>query len=127
MKFPEKYRKDGNIGENGIFCWSHINGHAIFCISSNGIGWEHVSVSIKKIKHKKLLSESNRCPTWVEMCDVKSKFWDNEEHVMQLHPPKSELISTHPYVLHLWKPIGIDIPMPPQILVGIPGDNIQKF
>ena len=25
----------------------------------------------------------------------------------------------HPYCLHMWKPIGVEIPTPPSILVGI--------
>lgn len=76
-------------------------------IASNGMGWEHVSISLK-----------NRCPNWREMCFVKDFFWDPHEVVMQLHPAKSEYVNMHPNCLHLWRPIGIDIPTPPSILVG---------
>lgn len=63
--------------------------------------WEHVSVSL-----------SNRCPTWTEMCHIKSKFWDDDELVMQFHPPKSEYVNTHPNCLHLWKPLNQEIKLP---------------
>jgi hypothetical protein len=72
-------------------------------------GWEHVSVSINR-----------RMPNWTEMCFVKDLFWDEEETVMQLHPPKSAYVNLHPYCLHLWRPIGDAgcIPLPDPVLVG---------
>lgn len=69
--------------------------------------WEHVSVSTPV-----------RCPTWEEMCFVKGLFWDAEDAVIQLHPPRSEWINDHPYCLHLWRPIGIELPRPPALTVG---------
>jgi hypothetical protein len=75
--------------------------------SSEGMGWEHVSVSLK-----------NRCPNWPEMCFVKDLFWEDEEAVMQIHPPKSDYINCHPYCLHLWRPLAETIPLPPSVLVG---------
>jgi hypothetical protein len=71
-------------------------------------GWDHVSVSLP-----------NRCPNWEEMCHVKSLFWDDEDTVMQFHPPKSEYVNNHPYCLHLWRPVGKAVELPPSILVGI--------
>lgn len=72
------------------------------------IPWEHVSVSCR-----------NRIPNWTEMCFVKDLFWEPESAVMQLHPPKSDYINNHPYCLHLWRPLHLDIPLPPSIAVGI--------
>jgi len=80
----------------------------LFVIASHAMGWDHVSVSVK-----------NRCPNWKEMCFVKSTFFDDEECVMELHPPKSKWINNHPFCLHLWRPqVGI-IPLPPEIMVGV--------
>lgn len=76
--------------------------------ANESIPWEHVSVSCY-----------NRCPNWTEMCFVKDLFWDAEEAVMQLHPPKSDYVNQHPYCLHLWKPLNQEIPLPPSIAVGI--------
>jgi hypothetical protein len=59
------------------------------------------------------------------MCYVKSLFWDDEEAVMQLHPPKSEWVNNHPYALHLWRPIGATIPLPPSVLVGKKDMNVN--
>jgi hypothetical protein len=72
-----------------------------------GILWEHVSVSLP-----------NRCPNWPEMCHIKSLFWDDEETVMQLHPPKSRWINNHSYCLHMWRPLNQEIPLPPDETVG---------
>lgn len=75
-----------------------------------GIEWEHVSVSTR-----------NRCPNWLEMCFVKDLFWDEEEAVMQLHPPKSRWINNHEFCLHLFRPTGagVEIPLPPDMTVGV--------
>jgi hypothetical protein len=81
-----------------------------FCvIASDGAGWQHVSTSLP-----------DRCPTWDEMCKIKSIFWDKEDCVVQYHPPESQHINNHNFCLHLWRPIGHQIPTPPVYLVGIP-------
>lgn len=87
----------------------------IICIVSQGcdeIPWEHVSA--RAIDYK-----GERTPLWSEMCYIKDLFWDEEECVIQYHPPRSDYVNNHPHVLHLWKPIGIEFPRPPSICVGI--------
>lgn len=82
-------------------------------VVDNGVNepmWEHVSVSIL---------EQERCPTWEEMCFVKNFFWNEEDTVLQFHPPKSEYVNTHPYCLHLWRYKGT-IPRPNPKSVGLP-------
>ena len=64
--------------------------------------WEHVSVSCER-----------RCPTWQEMAFIKDLFFAPEECVVQFHPPKSKYVNKHQYVLHLWRMIGQNFPMPP--------------
>lgn len=71
-------------------------------------GWEHVSVSCP-----------NRCPNWPEMCFVKDLFWEPEECVVQFHPPQSQYVNNHRYVLHLFRHKSLAFPMPPAILVGV--------
>lgn len=114
FKVPEQYRvkngamgSDASIGNSGLFLIKTLKlPQQIRCIASDGMGWEHISVSLH-----------NRCPTWEEMCFIKGLFWDEDDCVMQLHPPKSEYVNNHPYCLHLWRPINSAIPVPPKILV----------
>lgn len=98
-------------------------GHTVIanCIVSDGkcddeapdiSGWEHVSVHIMEYGKQ-------RIPTWKEMCMVKDLFWDEEETVVQFHPPKSDYVNNHPYVLHLWKSIKVEFPRPSSLCVGI--------
>ena len=68
--------------------------------------WEHVSVS-----------HVNRCPTWEEMCWIKSLFWNPDECVVQFHPAEADYVNMHPFVLHLWKALDVAFPMPPMICV----------
>lgn len=94
-------------GNNGFFQFER-NGIVFRVQASDGADWEHVSVSLNK----------NRCPTWEEMCMIKNLFWDEEDCVIQFHPPKSEYVNNHPYCLHLWRPINENIKTPPTNLVG---------
>lgn len=112
---PERYRirngpmgTDNSAGNNGIFMVKVQHGQLLKAIASDGLGWEHVSVSRR-----------DRCPTWEEMCQVKDIFWDDADCVIQYHPPKSDYVNNHPYCLHLWRPIGIELPRPDSIFVGI--------
>lgn len=95
----------GGDGVSGIICSKAGN---IGFIASWGEGWEHVSISLKK-----------RCPTWEEMCFFKDIFWNDNECVIQYHPPRKNYVNCHKYCLHLWRPINEQVPMPPKILVGI--------
>lgn len=63
--------------------------------------WNHVSVNAH-----------GRTPTWEEMCWVKDLFFEEEECVMQFHPPKSKYINKHPNVLHLWHQEGVTFKLP---------------
>lgn len=98
---------------SGAFMIEGPCGQMLRIVASNGvlIPWEHVSVSTK-----------NRCPNWAEMNFVKELFWDAEEAVMQLHPPRSRYVNNHPYCLHLWRPLEAEIPLPPTIAVGFMTD-----
>lgn len=113
---PEKYRlKDpGNpqyistTGDDfGCFLVDKLNKHfPLRCIASNGMGWEHVSVSM-----------DHRKPTWQEMCCIKELFWDADDCVIQYHPPESNYVNIHPNCLHLWRPVDQEIIMPPTMMV----------
>lgn len=108
----EKYRVAGTpeLGNNGAFLVPFVGTHRLRVIVSDGMGWDHVSVSL-----------DHRCPTWEEMAFIKRFFFRDEEAVMQLHPPKQEHVNNHPYCLHLWRPQHTKIPLPPAAMVGIKG------
>lgn len=123
FKVPEKHRittgplaSDSSYGNNGAFAIQDNKDTKFFIIASDGEGWEHVSV------HCKIWILKNwtpRTPTWNEMCKVKNLFWGEEDTVIQYHPRQSEYVNNHPHVLHMWRPIGVTLPEPPSILVGI--------
>lgn len=99
-------------GNNGYFVVPETPKHrALMMVASDGLGWEHVSVHAET-------RQGPAIPTWNEMCYIKDLCWDAEDVVMQLHPRASEYVNTHPWTLHLWRPIGRDIPEPPSTLVG---------
>lgn len=127
FRVPEKWRvtrgrlaTDSSYGNNGMFVvpWIAPRGPiSLTCVASDGTywvkgglpppPWEHISVSTP-----------NRTPTWAEMCFVKDVFWDKEDVVIQIHPRQSEYVNYHPFCLHLWRPVGVEIPCPPSIAVG---------
>lgn len=104
----EFYGCTGDSG-NGVFK-VYVGGKSFRVIASNGMGWEHVSVSPGSAQRK-------CCPTWDEMCAIKDMFFGADECVMQLHPPKADCVNLHPYCLHLWKPLDDKIPRPPKFCV----------
>ncbi len=124
FKVPNQFRErrhpllksDDSAGNNGFFVIPHnkIKNYVFTVNASCGMGWEHVSVSVRA---NKMTSDATRCPTWEEMCTIKDLFWDYEDCVVQYHPPKSEYVNMHPYVLHLWRPTNQNIPSPPTKLV----------
>lgn len=95
---------DGGCGEICIGGWT---GSIIW---SFGNGWEHVSVCPYK---KRIM------PTWDDMCAIKDIFFYEDECAVEYHPPKSEYVNNMPNCLHLWRPTGMEMPMPPSIMVGI--------
>lgn len=101
-------------GNNGAFKLGMSHKTDAMVIASDGEGWEHVSVRMIDRPTGK-----DRTPTWAEMCKIKDIFWDEEDCVVQYHPPKSEYVNNHPHVLHLWRPTNQNIPLPDSILVGI--------
>ena len=110
---PEKFRirsgrvgSDASFGNNGAFEVRLRHSQTVYVIASDGAGWEHVSACRR-----------DRCPTWDEMCLIKDIFWDEEECVVQFHPPRSQYVDTHPYCLHLWKKIGETYETPPKEFV----------
>lgn len=125
FRVPERFRariaglrNDASLGNNGMFFVPNPkarSGPPLKVIASDGVvvpepavaGWEHVSVSLP-----------HRCPTWDEMCYVKALFWEPRDAVVQIHPPESEYVNSHPYCLHLWRPVGGEFPRPPSVLVG---------
>ena len=113
---PEKYRiKSGpwasneSYGNNGAF-WVKTKKGVFTVIASDQMGWEHVSVSLP-----------SRCPTWEEMCFIKSLFWSEDDCVIQYHPPKSDYVNNHQYCLHMSRPIEQSLPTPPSFMVGKEG------
>jgi hypothetical protein len=80
----------------------------------HGPRWEHVSVSVVSPGSRK---PAGRVPTWGEMCFVKRTFWKAEETVLQFHPAESQYVNAHDLVLHLWRLVGVDHPLPPKELV----------
>lgn len=94
-------------GFNGIIL---IRGWEGSVIASWGGGWDHVSVSPKKL---------NKVPTWDDMCLIKELFFKDDEAVIQVHPPKDEYVNNMPNCLHLWRANDKQMILPPSFMVGL--------
>ena len=119
FKVPEMYRlkkgafaSDASYGNQGVFIIPEGRFKQIRVIASDGEGWEHCSVGIME-------NGKSYMPTWDEMNKVKDLFWGPEDCVVQFHPPKSEYVNSHPYILHLWRECGKNIKTPNTDLIGI--------
>ena len=99
-----KVGEDGFSGEIGLPGWRG----SVIC--STGAGWEHVSVSPY---HHRVT------PSWSDMCKIKDIFWDDDEAVIQIHPPKADYVNNMPNCLHLWRCTYRSMVLPPSVLVGL--------
>jgi hypothetical protein len=100
------YGKPNDPGGGAFSFASPLTGERMVVIASVGEGWDHVSVSFY-----------DRAPSWSEMDWVKRGFFKDDETAMQLHVPTARRINIHPHCLHLWRPHGKEIPLPPERLV----------
>lgn len=98
---------DIRFGANGAFMPTDGPLSGALIVVSDGMGWEHASVSFP-----------DRCPTWEEMCALKSALWDEDACVVQFHPPRSDYVNFHPHCLHLWRSTKQTMPRPPSVMVG---------
>lgn len=98
---------------NGVFRININKNQQFLILASTAMGWEHVSVSIKKASR----SVKDRCPTWEEMKKIKEMFFLPSEWVVEYHPAIEKNISISNYCLHLWRPKEIDLPIPPESMV----------
>lgn len=108
---PGPYASDYTYGANGAFSIRNPlaqdnKSKIIFVIVSNQAGWDHLSASL-----------THRCPRWEEMEYLKRLFFEPDEIAYELHVAESKHINRHPYCLHIWRPQGIKIPLPPEIFV----------
>lgn len=99
-------------GANGAFIIKGPTKEILRIIACDGtdpdaLEWEHVSISC-----------GSRPPFWSEMCFVKNLFWEEEECVIQFHPPKSQYVNCHPFTLHLWRHTKNNFPTPSTHLIG---------
>lgn len=115
-----EFATPANSGNNGAFIVpSPIRqSRQLAVLASDGLGWEHVSL------HARIGSQM-QTPYWDEMCFIKKLFWDAEDVVIQFHPKESEYVNNAPAVLHLWRPIGIELPTPPSFMVGFKSNEIR--
>jgi hypothetical protein len=96
--------------DGGGGCWQVSR---MRVLASWGGGWDHVSVSAGWTK-----TGATRIPTYGELEVVRRMFWHDHETVIQIHPPIAKYVNCHPHVLHLWRPQGVEIPLPPQEFIA---------
>ena len=98
-----------NITDGGAAGFIKMYGWSGSVVVSTGAGWEHVSVSPEK---KRIT------PSWDDMCKLKEMFFNEDEAVIQIHPPKADYVNMVPNCLHLWRCTYKEMVLPPRILVG---------
>jgi hypothetical protein len=129
-ELPLEFKQQGKANEAaGIYAIPHptIDKYLYWIIFSDGEGWEHLSVSLRKVVTRSMVKKVDRCPTWPEMCFLKNLFWKPNEVVVQYHPAMADYVNNHNWVLHLWKATGQEIPTPPSILVGLQDDTLKTL
>jgi hypothetical protein len=112
LRKAERWRIKGQGGTeadgwNGWFLVP-LDGEMYQVIIADGMGWRHLSISNAQ---KKML------PSWQTMCRVKDLFFGDDCWACQFHPAKADYINDHPWVLHIWQPLDVELPQPPVVMV----------
>ena len=105
-------RSSPRHGVQGAFRLA-LNGQTLTVIASNGRDWIEYGLPSPAWEHV-LVSTPVRTPTWEEMDYVRQLFWPDEETPVQFHVGGSAKKNLHEHCLHLWRPIGVKIPLPPR-------------
>lgn len=107
-----------------VFLKGEVNLSVLVQISD---GWEHVSVAGQTMQMvDNEMKTQPVMPTWDDMSAIKAVFFEEEETVIQIHPPRSMNASAHDCTLHLWRPTGkVEFPLPPESLVNYTSDLWQ--
>ena len=53
----------------------------------------------------------------MNLSNIKSVFFEDDENVMQLHVSSKDHINNHNFCLHLWRPHDVAVPLPPKNMV----------
>lgn len=104
------YSDNLTISTDGIKGFLNVDNLDMSFIASWGGGWDHVSVSPCK---------PNKVPTWNQMCIVKDIFFNENEAVIQIHPPKDQYVNNRVNCLHLWRANDKEMLLPPSFMVGL--------
>ena len=113
------YTEGLDFSEDGIKGYMCIERVDMSFVASWGGGWDHVSVAPLK---KKIV------PSWEMMCQVKDIFFEPDEAVIQIHPPKDEYVNNMPNCLHLWRANDKEMTLPPSFMVGLrKGQTIENL
>jgi len=104
---------DHGSGPYGMFRLTHPEtGRSLHVVASDGRDWDECGLAGPPWEHVSV-SPAYGCPLWAEMCWVKDLFFGPDEWVVQYHPAAKDYVNIHPRVLHLWRPVGVDFPIPP--------------
>ena len=107
--------EEGEKGFNANITMPHWAGSLVCSV---GAGWEHVSVAPYR----------NILPSWEDMCIIKDIFWNDDEAVIQIHPPKAEYVNNKRNCLHLWRCTYKEMVLPPSVLVGVrKGQSLREI
>lgn len=113
--FRIKVAAEGEKGFNADITMPHWTGSLVCSV---GAGWEHVSVAPYR----------NILPSWEDMCIIKDIFWNDDEAVIQIHPPKAEYVNNKRNCLHLWRCTYKEMVLPPSVLVGVrEGQSLREI
>jgi hypothetical protein len=101
FKLPDPWTGVVYEDNNGHYHITGPLGARLFVIASDGLDWDHVSVSLP-----------NRTPTWAEMVFIRSLFFRDDETVMQLSVPARDHVQLPPLLPALVASADVGDPSP---------------
>lgn len=97
----------------GWFVIPGPEGITLRVMASDGSGWADSGLPGPPFEHVSVSTSRRRTPKWREMEFVREQFWEDHETVIQFSVPRDKHVNNHQYTLHMWRPVGVDVPLPP--------------
>lgn len=106
------FNKNFDLSKEGTFVIKLNDYSCLYVQALNHFGWEHIGAYVVNFGERQF---PYRIPTSKEMEFLKNLFFEKDEAVIEVHPRKCDYVNINIFMLHLWRPNRISIPVPPKV------------
>lgn len=127
MNYLEDARISGLVGGHGVFRFL-LNADLGCHVETNKIdNWEYLTITMIKVKNKKVLGGISRYPTLREQQHIKQLFYGDKVTVFSIYPKKDKSFIVRPWTAVIWVPVDQEIELPETQILGFGLNDPNKI